>query len=137
MFVHEQDPFRPSLKHRPLLSPIQAGGMAAVFRVLANDTRLRMLHELIRAKELRVTDLATALGMKPQATSNQLQRLLAVGIVGTRRDSTNIYYRVIDPRVAGMLDLGWCLLEQGSQEGSLMARAAASYQSFGCAEMEP
>ena len=34
----------PPLKDRPLLSPIKAGGLAAVFKVLANDTRLRLLH---------------------------------------------------------------------------------------------
>ena len=32
------------LKDRPLLLPIQAGGLAAVFKVLANDTCLRLLH---------------------------------------------------------------------------------------------
>ncbi len=46
------------LKDRPLMSPIQAGGLAAVFKVLANDTRLRLLHALVRAEELCVTDLA-------------------------------------------------------------------------------
>ena len=51
---------RPALKDRPLLSPIQAGGLAAVFKVLANDTRLRLLHALVRADELCVTDLAAA-----------------------------------------------------------------------------
>jgi hypothetical protein len=40
-----------SLKARPLMSPIQAGGLAAVFKVLANDTRLRLLHALARADE--------------------------------------------------------------------------------------
>ena len=60
----------PPLKDRPLMSPIQAGGLAAVFKVLANDTRLRLLHALVRADELCVTDLAASLGMKPQAVSN-------------------------------------------------------------------
>ena len=69
---------RPPLKDRPLLTPIQAGGLAAVFKVLANDTRLRLLHALVRADELCVTDLAGLLGMKPQAISNQLLRLSLV-----------------------------------------------------------
>ena len=63
------------LGQRPLLTPIQAGGLAAVFKVLANDTRLRLLHALIRAEEMCVTDLADTIGMRPQAVSNQLQRL--------------------------------------------------------------
>ena len=77
---------RPALKDRALLSPIQAGGLAAVFKVLANDTRLRLLHALVRAEELCVTDLAASVAMKPQAVSNQLQRLSDLGILASRRD---------------------------------------------------
>ena len=81
-----------SLKQRPLLSPIQAGGLAAVFKILANDTRLRLLHALVRADEVCVSDLSTAIGMKPQAVSNQLQRLSDLGILASRRDGNNIHY---------------------------------------------
>src|SRR3954453_22156395 len=87
---------QPALADRPLLTPIQAGGLAAVFKVLANDTRLRLLHALIRAGELCVTDLAASLGMTPQAVSNQLQRLSDLGVLASRRDGNSIYYRVID-----------------------------------------
>src|SRR5438270_10947341 len=95
---------RPALKDRPLLSPIQAGGLAAVFKVLANDTRLRLLHALVRADELCVTDLAAAVGMKPQAVSNQLQRLSDLGVLACRRDGKSIFYRLVDPRVMALLD---------------------------------
>src|SRR6476469_10834713 len=87
---------KPALEDRPLLSPIQAGGLAAVFKVLANDTRPRLLHALVRADELCVTDLAAAVGMKPQAVSNQLQRLSDLGTLGSRRDGNNVYYRLVD-----------------------------------------
>ena len=73
------------LQERALLSPIQAGGLAAVFKVLANDTRLRLLHALVRAHELCVTDLSATVGMKPQAVSNQLQRLSDLGILADRK----------------------------------------------------
>ena len=36
-----------------------------------------------------VTDLAGSLGMKPQAVSNQLQRLSDLGIVASRREGTS------------------------------------------------
>lgn len=101
----------PGLKERPLLSPIQAGGMAAVFKVLANDTRLRMLHALVRAGELCVTDLAATLAMKPQAVSNQLQRLHDLGILSHRREGNNMLYRVVDCCVKGLLEQGWCFME--------------------------
>jgi DNA-binding transcriptional ArsR family regulator len=99
------------------MTPIQAGGLAAVFKVLANDTRLRLLHALTRAGELCVTDLATSVGMKPQAVSNQLQRLSDLGILASRRDGNNIHYRVVDLCVVGILEQGWCLMEEASGRG--------------------
>ncbi len=103
---------QPPLKNRPLLSPIQASGLASVFKTLSNDTRLRILHALVRADELCVTDLGRALGMKPQAVSNQLQRLSDLGILSSRRDGNSIYYRVVDLCVKSLLDQGLCLMEE-------------------------
>lgn len=105
---------RPSLKERPLLSPIQAGGLAAVFKVLANVTRLRLLHALVRADELCVSDLAKSLGMKPQAVSNQLQRLSDLGILASRRSGNSIHYRLVDLCVRSLMDQGLCLMEEVS-----------------------
>src|SRR5688572_16419161 len=105
----------PSLEERPLLSPVQAGGLAAVFKVLANDTRLRLLHALVRADEMCVTDLAASLGMKPQAVSNQLQRLSDLGILASRREGNNVHYRLVDLCVRSLLDQGLCLVEEVSE----------------------
>jgi DNA-binding transcriptional ArsR family regulator len=100
------------VEDRKLLSPIQAGGLAAVFKVLANDTRLRILHALIRSDELCVSELATTIGMKPQAVSNQIQRLADLGIVASRRDGNSIHYRVVDLCVRSLLDQALCLMEE-------------------------
>lgn len=116
----------PSLKERPLLSPIQAGGLAAVFKVLANDTRLRLLHALVRADELCVTDLAASLGMKPQAVSNQLQRLSDLGILASRRDGTSMYYRLVDLCVRSLLDQGLCLVEEVSERSRGRGRSCCN-----------
>ena len=102
---------RIALTARPLLSPVQAGGLQALFKVLANDTRIRMLHALVRAGEMCVSDLARSLGMKPQAVSNQLQRLSDLGILASRRDGNSIYYRIVNGCVAPLLDLALCLTE--------------------------
>jgi ArsR family transcriptional regulator, lead/cadmium/zinc/bismuth-responsive transcriptional repressor len=82
-----------------------------VFKVFANDTRLRLLHALTRAGELCVGELAAAVAMKPQAVSNQLQRLVDRGILGFRRAGNSIIYRILDPCVIGSLDQGLCLTE--------------------------
>ena len=94
------------------MSLIQAGGLASVFKVLSNDTRLRLLHALVRADELCVTALADAVGMKPQAVSNQLQRLSSLGIIQSRRAGVNVHYRVVDLCVCSLLDQGLCLTEE-------------------------
>ncbi len=102
---------KPPLENRPLLSPEQALELTARFKVLANDTRLRLLHALVRQGEMGVMEMAEVLAMKPQAVSNQLQLLLARGILGSKRNGINIYYRIVDPCVISLLDHGLCLSE--------------------------
>jgi DNA-binding transcriptional ArsR family regulator len=79
--------------------------------MLANATRLRMLHAMIRQPEICVTELAERIGMKPQAVSNQLQRLVDRGVLGSRRNGNNVLYRIVDPCVTSLLDQGLCLTE--------------------------
>jgi ArsR family transcriptional regulator, lead/cadmium/zinc/bismuth-responsive transcriptional repressor len=100
-----------NLADRQLLSPVEAGELQAVFKVLANDTRLRLLHSLVRAEELCVSELSETIEMRPQAISNQLQRLSDLGILASRRDGNNIYYRIVNGCIAPLLDLALCLSE--------------------------
>jgi ArsR family transcriptional regulator, lead/cadmium/zinc/bismuth-responsive transcriptional repressor len=80
--------------------------------MLSSETRLRLLHALERSTELCVTDIANEVGMAPQAISNQLQRLADRQIVVARREGNRLFYRIADPCVPGLLDLGLCLLEE-------------------------
>lgn len=109
---------KPTLGERPLLASDQAHQLADLYKMLANDTRLRLLHALARVGEACVTDLANAVGMRPQAVSNQLQRLLDRRIVVSRRDGIHIHYRIADPCVPSLLNLGWCLLEETALESA-------------------
>ena len=102
---------KPALAARALIDARRASSLEGLFKVLANDTRLRLLHALAREKELCVLDLARRIGMKPQAVSNQLQRLVARRILASRRDGLQIFYRIVDPCVIELLDRGLCLLE--------------------------
>ncbi len=103
---------KPALRDRPLLDLPQATELMRLFKILASDSRLRLLHALERAGELCVTDLAAEAGMSPQAVSNQLQRLADRRIVVSRREGSRLFYRSADPCVKGLLDLGMCLLEE-------------------------
>ena len=103
---------KPTPRDRPQLDRRSAADLGRLFKVFANDTRLRLLHALERGSELCVTDLAADVDMAPQAVSNQLQRLADRRIVAARREGTRLYYRIADPCVGGFLDLGLCLLEE-------------------------
>lgn len=109
--VRERITCAPSLTERAPLDAAQAAGIAALFKVLANDTRLRLLHALARRGEVRVGDLATELGMSQQAVSNQLQRLVDQRILATRRAGNSIFYRIVNACVPALLELGWCVLD--------------------------
>lgn len=112
---------KPELTARPLISLVQAGRLERTFKVMANATRLRLLHALVRHPGLSVSALAQAVGMKPQAVSNQLQRLVDKGILSNVRNGTSVHYRIIDPCVTSLLDQGLCLTEDTWQRQSNMS----------------
>ena len=87
----------------PPINATQADELEDLFKILANDTRLRLLHTLARVEEMCVCDIAVAVEMTPQAISNQLQKLYSKGIVATRRSGNMIYYRVIDKCIVELL----------------------------------
>jgi len=95
-----------------LLADASARGLAELFKVLANDNRLRILHAIHLAGEVSTSEIADTLGASQQAVSNQLQRLADQRIVHARRDGQRVLYRVIDPCVPGLMDLGVCLLSE-------------------------
>lgn len=117
---------KPVLTSRPLLSVRQAQALESTFKMLANGTRLRMLHALARAEGLRVGELAGLLRMKPQAVSNQLQRLADRGIVEAEREGLHMRYSIRDPCVLTLLHQGWCLAEDSQIRSFAGVESAAS-----------
>ena len=95
-----------------LMADDTAEHLAQLFKVLANDNRLRILHAVHLAGELGTSEIAEKVGATQQAVSNQLQRLADQRIVHARRDGQRVFYRIIDPCVPGLMDLGVCLISQ-------------------------
>ena len=110
---------KPRIENRPLISLKESAGLEGLFKVLGNQTRLRMLHALIKAGEMCVTDLADALSMNPPAISNQLQRLVDRGMVASRRKGNNVFYKIVDPCVINLIDRGLCLMEEEQERARL------------------
>ena len=81
------------------------GFKAGLFKALGNPLRLRML-ELLRHGEMSVPDLLQELGVEPSTASQQLGRLRQQGVVESRRADGTVYYRITDPLVAELLDVG-------------------------------
>lgn len=103
-------PERTPLSRRPLLTTSQTSELEALFKVLGNRNRLRLVHALVKAGEMRVGDLAKAIEMQTQAVSNQLKHLALLDVVIARRDGNNMYYSVIDNCVITMIEQGLCQL---------------------------
>lgn len=108
-------PPKPAVARRDLIDGPTSRRLEATFKTLANTTRIRLLHALVRKPGLCVNDLAAAVGMKPQAISNQLQRLADRGILEAQRNGTNRHYRIVDPCVVSLLDQAWCLTEDAER----------------------
>jgi len=123
---------KPPVGQRPMLSDQLATELEGLFKVLANRTRLRMLQTMVCCREICVTELAEQLGMKPQAVSNQLQRLVDRRIVSSRRSGSNIFYKFVDPCVQILLERGLCLIEdtRNTTAHALMDQSDARAASF-------
>jgi len=78
---------------------------AEYFKALGHPTRLGILEHL-RAGELTVSELQVQLGIEATSVSQQLAVLRSRNIVVTRKEGTSVYYRVRDPQVFAILDLG-------------------------------
>jgi DNA-binding transcriptional ArsR family regulator len=66
---------------------------AELFRVLAHETRLRLLG-LLSTAEHAVGELETASGIGQPGLSQQLAILRKAGLVTTRRAAKQVYYRL-------------------------------------------
>lgn len=105
---------KPALATRPLVTVEQAAAVVGLFKVLGNDTRLRLLHAMYREGEVSVGELAERVGRRVQAVSNHLQRLSDRGMVIPRRDGARIRYSIADPCIPALLDLALCLIEENA-----------------------
>jgi DNA-binding transcriptional ArsR family regulator len=77
---------------------------AEFFRILGHPVRVRTL-ELLRDGERTVGDLQNALGLDSSGTSQHLGILRKHGVLESRRDGTNVYYRIKDPRTFQLLEV--------------------------------
>src|SRR6202022_2931812 len=91
-------PRGPKYPHRPTSALKVSGrtinGLAQVFKLLADESRLKILLALAQDGELHVTALCDLLHQTQPAVSHHLTLLRMAGLVGYRRDGKHNYYRI-------------------------------------------
>src|SRR5512135_746509 len=68
--------------------------LAQVFKLLSDETRLRILFYLAQNNELHVTDLCTRLGQSQPAVSHHLALLRVSALIESRREGKHNFYSV-------------------------------------------
>jgi DNA-binding transcriptional ArsR family regulator len=86
-----------------------------VFRMLADGTRIRILWALI-GRELAVNDLAAEVGKLPASVSQHLAKLRMTRLVQTRREGTQVFYRLENDHVAQLVTDAIHNAEHSSQD---------------------
>ena len=78
----------------PELSDQLEKDLVQVFKLLSDETRLRVLMYLAREGELHVTALCDKLGQSQPAVSHHLALLRVAGLIEARRDGKHNFYSV-------------------------------------------
>jgi ArsR family transcriptional regulator, cadmium/lead-responsive transcriptional repressor len=95
-------------------APSERQLLGKYFRAFGDPTRLHIL-ELLRDGELSVGEIVARVGMSQPRTSAHLACLRWCGFVESRRERRTVYYRLADPRIETMLDLGASLLADNAE----------------------
>lgn len=78
--------------------------LVVLFKLLADETRLRILHFLMQKPELNVRTFVGLLGQTQPAVSHHLALLREAGVLQCRRDGKHNYYRLAAKRCQAFLD---------------------------------
>jgi ArsR family transcriptional regulator, arsenate/arsenite/antimonite-responsive transcriptional repressor len=113
MFEHKSDngPDRPAdepASDETRLAPLSSAttrDLVQLFKLLGDDTRVRVLHYLTQRDELNVRTLCKLLGQSQPAVSHHLALLREDGIIACRRDGKHNYYHIVPKRFQAYLDL--------------------------------
>lgn len=74
-----------------------------VFKLVADETRMRVLFYLCHTPELHVRAICELVGQSQPAVSHHLALLRVAGLIQSRRDGKHNYYRIVPRRVRQIL----------------------------------
>lgn len=79
--------------------------LASLFKLLADETRLRIIYFLLQKDEINVRTFCHLLGQSQPAVSHHLAMLKEAGILDSRRDGKHNFYRVVPQRAQEFADV--------------------------------
>jgi DNA-binding transcriptional ArsR family regulator len=82
----------------------QTDGLAPLFKVLADETRLKIIYALSREDELCVCDVATIIGSTNAAASHHLRMLRNMGLAKYRKEGKMVFYSLESEHVRHLID---------------------------------
>jgi len=97
-----------SLRPMPQLSTLgdeTSKNLVQLFRLLADETRLRILYYLLQTEELNVRTLCRLLQQSQPAVSHHLALMRVAGIIECRRDGKHNFYHLVPKRCQAYLDV--------------------------------
>ena len=94
---------------------------ASICQTLANPKRLEVIDRL-RDGEKSVTEMAEAMKISQANLSQHLSVMRQKGIVATRREGLNVYYRLSNPKIIKACDLMRQVLLEHLEAGAELAR---------------
>lgn len=77
---------------------------ATMLKCIGHPVRLQIIELLDRLGELNVTAIYESLGLEQAVASQHLVLMRDKGILASRRDGVNVFYRIDDPRVPRVID---------------------------------
>jgi DNA-binding transcriptional ArsR family regulator len=86
------------------LDPEAVQQAANMLRCIGHPVRLKIIDLLDRKGEQTVTAIYEALGIEQAIASQHLNLMRDKGILASRRDGVNVYYRIRDPRVTRVIE---------------------------------
>ena len=86
-------------------SDVDTGALARYFRILGDPTRLRLVEALLE-HDRSVGELVQIAGAPQSRVSNHLACLRWCKIAESQRRGREVVYRITDPRIAELLELG-------------------------------
>lgn len=78
--------------------------IAAIFKLMSNAKRLQIL-DSIKDREVTVNELSKILGVRKSNTSQHLAFLRYTGLVTTRRQGKNVFYKLANPKIIDSFDV--------------------------------